>query len=349
MNRIIFVDYSSEYTHQSVLNRPIGASEYNFYNTLHKLSSLIDNICFICFNKLDKTVILDNITYQSINNILNYEFKTSDTIIIQRLFPDLDGLLKFKCKNIFLTQQDYDFNAIMFQFQQAKNKNKIINHICKTTNIKFIFNSVFTREYMRYNFNNHNFSMPDNRVNIIPNYIFEEYFKKDNNSVKKKYQLVYASGWNKGIMPILNIFNYIITKNNNFKLILMSPGYEYNNYTDLKNYIENNFKNNITILGPTKKEDYCKIIQESICVFAPPFPETFGCVFSETYYLGTHVIADIRSGAVVEIIGNNNITDYSDYNKTYEKLLEIINRNDNVELDSKFIFDINTWKKVLEI
>jgi hypothetical protein len=349
MKRIIFLDNSSEYTHKSVLNRPIGASEYNFYTTLYKLSSLIENISFICFNKLDKTLILDNISYHSITNILNYEFKDSDIIIIQRLFPDLDILLKFKYNNIFLTQQDYDFNAIMFQFQQEKNKNKIINFICKTANIKFIFNSAFTEDYMRGNFNNHNFYIEDNRVAIIPNYIFEEYFKKDNNSVKNKFQLVYASGWNKGIIPILHVFNYIITKNNNFKLILMSPGYEYNNYTDLKNYIEKNFKNNITILGPTKKDDYCKIIQESICVFAPPFPETFGCVFSETYYLGTHVIADIRSGAVVEIIGNNNITDYSDYNKTYEKLLEIINRNEKVELNNKFIFDISTWKKVLQI
>jgi glycosyltransferase involved in cell wall biosynthesis len=349
MKRIIFVDNSSEYTHKSVLDRPIGASEYNFYNTLYKLSSLIENISFICFNKLNTPILIDNVSYQSIANILNYEFKDSDTIIIQRLFPDLDILLKFKCKNVFLTQQDYDFNAIMFQFQQDKNKNKIINHIYKTKNIKFIYNSAFTKDYMNNNFNKHNIYIEDNRVAIVPNYIFEEYFKKDNNSIKNKFQLVYASGWNKGIIPILHVFNYIIKKNNNFKLILMSPGYEYSDYNDLKNYIQHNFKNNITILGPTKKDVYCKIIQESICVFAPPFPETFGCVFSETYYLGTNVIADIRSGAVVEIIGSNNITDYSNYDKTYEKLLEIISRDEKVELNNKFIFDINTWKKVLEL
>ena len=76
MKRIIFVDYSSEYTHKSVLSRPIGASEYNFYNTLYKLSSLIENINFICFNKMNKTVLIDNVTYHSITNILNYEYVT---------------------------------------------------------------------------------------------------------------------------------------------------------------------------------------------------------------------------------------------------------------------------------
>jgi glycosyltransferase involved in cell wall biosynthesis len=350
MKNIIFIDFSCDLTHKSVINRPIGASEFMFYITLFNLSKIITNRRFICFNKIENSTI-DNIKYTNISEIETFPFRENDIVIIQRLLPNLDLLNKIISKNIYLTQHDYDFNCIFFQYQVGDNKNKILQYINEKTNIKFIFNSEFSKKYIIDNLNRCNMKISENRMTIIPNYIFKEYFEKSDNVLKKEFQLVYASGWNKGIVHIIRIFDYIINQNNNFKLILMSPGYEYKNFEGFKNEIEEKYKNNITILGPINKKDYCKIIQESSCVFAPPFPETFGCVFSESYYLETPVIADIRSGAVVEIIGNENITDYSDLNKTYLKLLEIINRNKHTKtsLNEKYLFNENVWKQKLNL
>lgn len=348
MNKIIFIDFTCDLTHKSVIQRPIGASEFNFYTTINKLSSFYIDKEFFCFNK-GTSINIDNVNYKNISEIDSFSFNEDDIIIIQRLFPDLNVLLKLKSKNIYLTQQDYDFNAILTQFQVGDNKKMILSYIYQNKNIKFILNSEFSKSYMKENFNRYNINFEEDRIHIIPNFIFEDFFKKSDNINKNPYQLVYASGWNKGIQHILRIFDYIMKKNNKFKLILMSPGYEYNNYLNLVEHIKENYANNITILGPTNKDEYCKIIQESYCVFAPPFQETFGCVFSEAYYLGTAVIADIRSGAVVEIIGNENITNYEDLDKTYEKLLEILNKSEKIELNNPYIFDITSWKKTIKI
>jgi glycosyltransferase involved in cell wall biosynthesis len=342
------MDFTCDLTHTSIIEKPIGASEFIFYTTIGKLSTSITNRQFICFNKTT-AIQIDNVAYKNISEIENYLFKKNDIVIIQRLFPNLDILSKITCKHIYLTQHDYDFYAILNAFQSDENKPKILEYVYKNKNIKFILNSEFSKKYIKDNFQQLRLPIEENRIHIIPNFIFEDFFQKTNHITKKKYQLVYASGWNKGIQHIIRLFDYILTQNNQFTLVLMSPGYEYQKYENLKMWIEETYKNNVIILGPTPKKDYCKVIQESSCVFAPPFPETFGCVFSESYYLGTAVIADQRSGAVVEIIGKENISDYNDLDKTYKKLLEILERNENIQLHNKYIFNIHTWKKILQI
>ena len=125
MKRLIFIDFTCDLTHKSIVDRPIGASEFIFYATLGKLSKLITNRKFICFNKTNTNKI-DGIEYKNLSIIEEYDLRENDIIIIQRLLPNLDILLKLTSKNIYLTQHDYDFNAIFFQFQQGENSNKIL-------------------------------------------------------------------------------------------------------------------------------------------------------------------------------------------------------------------------------
>jgi hypothetical protein len=348
MKRIIFLDYTSDINHNIVQEKAIGASEFIFYITLFKLAQLIKNREFICYNKTITNKTIDNILYKNINIFENDYTRENDIIIIQRLFPKLLTLKNILSNNIYLWQHDYDFNAI-FKGTQNNNILESINFICNNKKIKFLFNSNFSKRYIISNLENYNIELDESRINILPNYLFEDYFHKQKNITKNKYQLVYASGWNKGINSIIDIFEYIISNDNNFKLFLMSPGYEYDKYKEYINFLKDKFKDNITILGPVNKLEYSKIIQESACVLAPPFPETFGCVFSESYYLGTPVIADVTSGAVSEIIGFNNIVDYRDLSKTYNKLLEIINKNNAITLNDKYIFNMNIWKIILKV
>lgn len=350
MKRIIFIDNTCDLTHQAVLDRPIGASEFMFYTTLGKLSKMMPNNTFICFTKISKTSFLDNVRYMPIADIHLFDFDQDDRIIIQRLMPDLSILTRISSKYIFLTQQDYDFNAIFFAFQSDENKQSILPYVIQHKHIRFIVNSEFSQKYIQDQFDHVcKTRLEPERIHVVPNFLFEEYFNKMANVKKNPYQLVYASGWNKGIQHILRVFDYIVQQNPRFQLVLMSPGYEYHQFGQAKQYMEQRYPHHIKILGPTNKDEYCKVIQESACVLAAPFPETFGCVFSEAYYLGTSVIADVSSGAVDEIIGQSNITQYQDLEQTYRKLLEILERKDPVTLNDRYLFDINVWQRVLEI
>jgi hypothetical protein len=46
------------------------------------------------------------------------------------------------------------------------------------------------------------------------------------------------------------------------------------------------------------------------CVLSGTFWETVGCIFAEIDEVETHVLASSKSGAVVKIVGANNIVDY---------------------------------------
>ena len=113
------------------------------------------------------------------------------------------------------------------------------------------------------------------------------------------------------------------------------------------------FGKNVEIAGPQNKEDYAMIIKSSLCLLVSSFPETFGCVFTESYYLGTPVIADYRSGAVAEHLDNDYVFDYDDPEDVYEKLEWLRKNRDNVKvkLDHKFMMEpnIEKWKKLLDI
>ena len=346
MSNIYFIDFTTNIRYDEMQDKPIGGSEFQFYNLLYNVSKH-KNI--ICYNKIENKCQSENILYKNVNEIHTDKFETNDIIVIQRLFPDINILQKFNNCKIIITIQDYDFNAVLFQFQNVRyNKIDILNYIVNN-NIHFVFNSEFTQKYFNVNFTLNNMVIDKTRQNIIYNMLYTKYFVKGNKREINKKHLVYASGWNKGIFKIIEIFDYILSQDSSFKLLLMSPGYEYKNYINYEMYLRNKYPNNIIIYGPVDKLQYCKIIENSGCVLAPSFFETFGCVFAECYYLGKPVICDIKSGAVKEIIGKENVVNYNNVNEVYNKIISKIELNEKIELNNKFLFDynFNLWKNLL--
>jgi glycosyltransferase involved in cell wall biosynthesis len=113
------------------------------------------------------------------------------------------------------------------------------------------------------------------------------------------------------------------------------------------------FGKNVEILGPQNKEKYAEIIKSCLCLLVSTFPETFGCVFTESHYLGTPVIADYRSGAVADHLDKDFVMNYDDPESVYMKLewLRKERMTLNVQLDEKFMFKPNfeKWKKLLNL
>jgi hypothetical protein len=347
MRNIYFIDLTTNIRYDEIQSKPIGGSEFQFYNLLYNVSKY-KNI--ICYNKIENEYKCESILYKNVKELYQDNFETNDIIIIQRLIPEINILQNFNNCKIFIIIHDYDFNAVLFQFQKPTNiKKDVLNYIVNNNNINFVFNSEFTQKYFNVNFSLNNMFIDKTRQNIIYNILHKNYFLKNNNKEFNKKHIVYASGWNKGIFKIVDIFDYILTQDSSFKLILMSPGYEYKNYKNYEYYLKNKYPNNIIIYGPVDKLQYSKIIESSGCVLAPSFPETFGCVFAESCYLGTHVICDIKSGAVKEIIGIENVVNYNNVDEVYNKIISKIESNEKIELNEKFMFDynFNLWKNIL--
>jgi glycosyltransferase involved in cell wall biosynthesis len=346
MKKITFIDFTSNLRYDEIQDRAIGGSEFQLYNLIYNISKW-NNL--ICYNKIEKEYQSENIIYKNLKELENNNFNTDDIIIIQRLFPEINLLKKFSNCKIIIFIHDYDFNAVLFQFQKSyDDKKEMLHYVNTNENLNFVFNSEFTQNYFNSHFLSNNMFINKTRQHVIYNILYEEYFIRANKKVNKK-NLVYASGWNKGILQIIHIFDFILKQDPSFKLILMSPGYEYDKFKDYTLYLKEKYKNNIIILGPVNKIQYCKIIENAGCVLAPAFPETFGCVFAEAYFLGTPVICDVKSGAVKEIIGYENVVNYSNLNETYDKIISKINIDEKIELNEKFKFDynFNLWKTVL--
>jgi glycosyltransferase involved in cell wall biosynthesis len=214
--------------------------------------------------------------------------------------------------------------------------------------------SNYIKELFINYFKNHDLKLEDNRLNTIYNILYEDEFMKIKNTdvaVNKNY-ITYASAWQKGIEQVVRVFDYAKNVDPELKLVLLSPGYDWNNFTDYSNKLKEKYKDDIIIHGPVNKEQYSKIIKESMVVLTTTFSETFGCVFAETYYLGTPVIMDYRSGAVKEIIDNEYIVNFDNKKETIDKILYVKKNRDNihVHLDDKFMleYNIQLWLKLLK-
>jgi len=353
---IVFYD-TCNLNHHSILLSAIGASEYQFYNLVNEISKYNETICFNNFCTKDDKVeykVIDNIRYKSIDDFINYNLNENDIIIIQRLYPqNIKIIEKIKNNKIFLWIHDnWSENNIInnkIEYNQYFH-DKIINN----KNINFVFVSHDCKKtFIDFNLLE-NLIVENNRLHVIYNILYEKQFikiKKMNNIHLNKNYIVYASAWQKGINYITDLFEYINNKKLDFKLVLLTPGYD-NEYTDIMiPKIIDKFKDNVIIHGAKSKEEYCKIIKSSLCVLSTAFKETFGCVFSESYYLGTPVIADYRSGAVKEIIDDFYIVDITNYEEVIKKLIFIRkNRHKlNIKLHNKFMLKDNLilWKKLL--
>lgn len=361
MTPLLFLDLTTHYTHNSIKNTAIGASEYQAYNLIQTLSK---NYEIVVYNLKSNYSLIDNILYKNVNELINDDIDSNSTIIIQRMLPNIKKEIYNKIKNnkIFLWIHDLmEMYVFMFNYtQDEKNyynnntsfKNEILREFYENKNIHFVFVSNFIKDKFKTYFNNYGYEIEDSRLNVIYNILYEdEYINVKNQDIPiNKNHITYASAWQKGIEHIISVFDYAKKIDADLKLVLLSPGYDWHNYSNYANELKNRYGDNIIIHGPVNKELYSKIVKESLLVLTTTFQETFGCVFAESYYLGTPVLADYRSGAVKEIIDNNHIVNFDNKQETFKKINEIKNNRENmcVCLNSKFMLEenLNMWKQL---
>ena len=362
MKKIIIIDSTSDYTHELIFNKSVGASEHQLYSLIKNLS--LENLKIICCNKTIDTIDIDHVTYMNYGKISNLEIEIEDIIIIQRMFPtDINILYKILYNKIYFWIHDLIEDKIFLDnnnkfIEYFKNNPRKLLHYLNVNflekNITFVLNSNFTKKIFIDYFNKFGIVINENKIKVIYNILYEDEFIKIKYNYKPTinlYDLVYASAWQKGIWDVIKLFDFILLKDEKFRLILLSPGYDLEGFKQYQIDLQTKYCDKIIILGPLNKIEYSKVIKSSLCVLTSKFSETFGCVFSESLYLGTPVIGDINSGAVPEIVGGNNIVNFDNLEQFYEKLMEIKNNRNttNVVLDDKFCFDYNynLWLNLL--
>jgi glycosyltransferase involved in cell wall biosynthesis len=362
-SNIIFIDHTSDRTHINIKNIAIGGSEYQLYNLIYQLSREKKDNIIRCFNYINGTNnIIDNIEYNNFEMIKDLSFNTNNKIVFQRFFPN-ESYIREKVINstVFIWIHDIadsciflgnDSNLINYYKERPDEyKDFLVKNFLNNKNIKFIFNSKHCKYLFIEYLSKYGITLEYSRFGVIYNILYKDEFEKLDNLKIDKNSIVYASSWQKGLDKVVYIFDHILKHDNTYKLIIMSPGYGIDNNEEYKQELLNRFKNNIVICGSLPKKKYSEIIKSSLCVMSSVFNETFGCVFAESYYLGTPVIADLKSGAVKEIIDNNYIVDYENINQVIEKIdsLRIIREYLNIKLDNKFLLNENLllWKNIL--
>lgn len=363
--KIIFYDNTSHHNHISIKNTGIGASEYQFYSLVTHLSNQSNEKIF-CFNGSNNNNLeINNVIYKNNKFFIETTLNENTVIIIQRFFPWEENIRnKLYNYKTFLWIHDIPYMYIFvgnngdiqeyYKREPELYKNYLRENFVEKKSITFVFNSQFCKNTFVDYLNSLGFKIEDNRLIVIYNILYEEEFLSIKNKPTPvlKNQLVFASAWQKGIEEVISVFEYIIQKDNSYILILMNPGYGMEQYNSYKNQLLNKFPNNIIIKDSLPKYKYSEIIKESLCVLTTRFNETFGCIFAESYYLGTPVIADINSGAVKEIIDNYFIVDYNNKDQVFNKIKELGYRRDhiNIKLADKFLFNenFNKWKSILQ-
>jgi glycosyltransferase involved in cell wall biosynthesis len=347
--KLICIDTTSNYTHTSVQNRSIGASEYQLYNLLKHLRQFVE---IQCFNHRSDFEIIDSIQYDSLQKI---EYGVNDIVVIQRFFPIHYNLPDTNNRKIIWLHDIPDFNVFLgnddekvryYRNHPAEFK-KHIETILTDASISFVANSNHTKE-MFLTFVKTHAGIQYNRCEVIYNIMYAEEF--DTSPVEKIHKrLLYASAWQKGIEKIIDIFRYVVKRDPEYTLAVCSPGYDWENYKKYANEIQNEFGEKLILYGPSNKLELSKAIKESMCCMTSMFNETFGCVFAESYFLGTPVVGDIRSGAVREIIGDTHIVDYNSIEAVWETLQACM--LEKPVLGNEFLLDANLlkWKCLLQI
>lgn len=86
MTPLLFLDLTTHYTHNSIKNTAIGASEYQAYNLIQTLSK---NYEIVVYNLKPNYSLIDNILYKNVNELINDDIDSNSTIIIQRMLPNI--------------------------------------------------------------------------------------------------------------------------------------------------------------------------------------------------------------------------------------------------------------------
>jgi hypothetical protein len=339
MKTIYFI-INAESNHRKIINSGSGASEFLFYLTAYKLSKYFN---IIIFNR-DTPAIIDNIQYLFLpdNCIPDIENINNSVIIIQRHFQLLIELHKLNYSNKYiLWSHDYFENNLNHKLMGSTYNASEINNYFYKNNINIISVSDFHKKNIQC-------IMKDVNIVRIYNALFSDYYPNninDNNEYNKN-NIIFASNWGKGLNNVLKIGIEYYKKNSNFKLILLKPI-----YCDMELNITN--YPFINCIGTVKnKEEYCKILQNCLCVLTTSYSETFGCAFAEALHLNVPVIGDnsIKSG-FSEIIQSVHMCNFNNINEVINKIEEFHLNRPIVTLDKKFYDEviIDEWKNFINI
>jgi glycosyltransferase involved in cell wall biosynthesis len=183
-------------------------------------------------------------------------------------------------------------------------------------------------------FKNKNINLP--KINCIYNCVFTKHFINKNYSINID-NVVFASAWHKGLKKIIELFDKLVINYPNFKLILMRPNYNKSEVPD-RHYI-------ILLDTINTKQELSEIIGSSLCVLTSEFPETFGNLFAESYYLNTPVIATNKINGLHEFIDNSHICNFNNYNEFENLIISFYKNRPAVSLNNRFYEDnvINEW------
>lgn len=352
MQSLVFLVIANDLDHVNIESRAIGGSEFQFYSLINLLKNKYN---ITCYNKKKETVVLENVSYKNIDEFINDELASDTTIIIGRCLPQLDSLLYNKMKNnrIYLWWHDYvhrdgpssripllvgysEENRDIYTKTNVKDrfKNDILIPMMETKQLHHVFNSSYSKSSTISFFSEFGLHLEPHKCHMIYNCMYPKNFVDRPLPYEiNANQIVYASAWTKGLPMVLDLFQYISSKDPSFQLVLMSPGYEWDTVKQIVSSLKQNFGNRIIIHGPSDKMKYSDIIAKSLCVMSARFPETFGCVFAESCFLGTPVIADIYSGAVREMIDPEFIVNYDDKDKVFRKLIDIRNQRTKMRIE----------------
>ena len=350
MNKLVCIDLTSCLTHRSIKNRAIGASEYQFYNLLNELQSVMEIRCFNHHSSYEK---VDSIEYNSYKTI---ETDPSDIVLVQRFYPTEPIILSKMAKNkTFVWIHDIpDFSIflgnsaplqLLYRNDINKFKNEVLLPILTNSSIHFVANSKHT--YTLFNEFIQRYAGVTNyeRCSVIYNALYSDEF--DRTPVDKiPKRLIYASAWQKGIEKVIDIFRYVLARDPEYSLTLLSPGYDWGHFQNYAKQLQTEFGSKLLLLGPSTKADLCTAIKQSVCCLSSTFNETFGCVFAESCYLGTPVIADVRSGAVREIISDEFIVNYDSVESVWSKIQAVPS---SIMVRPEFLSEpiLLKWKSIL--
>lgn len=315
----LYIVYNNNLNHIDICKKGYGASEFQFYMLAKKLAN--HNFDVTVFNQSNINNTIDNITYRKYSDIFNgINIDTSAIVIVMRFFQTALDLLKyFPVNNINIWAHDY------LEKYDASISSKI-----NENNIKIIAVSNFHKKNLSRFFNSDN-------ITTIYNILYSDIYKKQDNINIIKDNIVFASAWAKGLDRIISLFDKLYLKYPQFRLVLLKPIYSKcispkRDYIQLFNTVDN-------------KEEYSRLLQSSLCTITSEFPETFGCVFAESYYLNTPVIATNKINGLHEFINNDHICNLRIYEEFEKILLNIYENRPYVSLDNNLIDDngINQW------
>lgn len=354
--KVYFIDLTTSLTHVETNGIAIGASEHQFYSLIQELTKVGYSVTV--FNKISENKTIDDINYINFENIYDMEEEIgTKSFIIQKFKPTqlkFNEIFKENKKILwahdipadYVFKYDCDQNDInLFYANKAAFFKKYLDD-----NIYYIFNSNFNKNLYLDMYKSYNIVLKEDRYNIIYNVLYEKEFENIVKKEPKNEYIVFASAWNKGILIIIDLFRILSQIDKQIKLILMCPGYGHDRFKDYEKTIKNEFGTRVIILGSLNKKEFARVISGAICVLTTTFPETFGCTFAESYYLGTPVLADYRSGATKEIIDNKYIINFNNPSEFIQKIFELKTSRPKVKLDDKFKleYNLNLWKKLLD-